>query len=166
MPRNRGARRSVDPFALLLFSQTDFRFQKVVLLSPAMLRTLLLSRPVRIPQSGKFPLLSLSRKPFRSIASGQSAATSSWRSILPGLKIPVGLFGRRPMLELFRQDQNLEFSRGMKVRTSVKKLCDACRVSGDRYIGTVVCFCRDASLPKSELPLDLSVRVFDLIVQA
>lgn len=25
--------------------------------------------------------------------------------------------------------QNLEFSRGMKVRTSVKKFCDGCRVS-------------------------------------
>lgn len=40
----------------------------------------------------------------------------------------VGIFSRRPMLGMMRS-QNLEFSRGMKVRTSVKKFCDGCRVS-------------------------------------
>lgn len=40
----------------------------------------------------------------------------------------VGTFSRRPMLGMMR-GQNPEFSRGMKVRTSVKKFCDGCRVS-------------------------------------
>lgn len=40
----------------------------------------------------------------------------------------VGIFSRRPMLGM-KRSQNLEFSRGMKVRTSVKKFCDGCRVS-------------------------------------
>lgn len=49
----------------------------------------------------------------------------------------VGMIGRRPMIETFRRGQN-EFLRGMKVRTSVKKLCDGCKVSGDRYLGSAI----------------------------
>lgn len=40
----------------------------------------------------------------------------------------VGSFIRRPMLEMIR-GQKPELSRGMKVRSSVKKMCDGCRVS-------------------------------------
>lgn len=86
-----------------------------------------LSRPFRIPSaiSSRF---NLPKIPFRSITSMQSTKATLWRSIWRDMSLTVGSYSRRPLLGMMRS-QNLQFSRGMKVRTSVKKFCDGCRVS-------------------------------------
>lgn len=86
-----------------------------------------LSQPFRIPSaiSSRFTLPQI---PFRSVTSMQSTTPTLWRSIWRETSLTVGSFNRRPLLGMMRS-QNLEFSRGMKVRTSVKKFCDGCRVS-------------------------------------
>lgn len=40
----------------------------------------------------------------------------------------VGSFSKRPTLEMIRS-QKPELSRGVKVKSSVKKMCDGCKVS-------------------------------------
>lgn len=86
-----------------------------------------LSRSFRMPSaiSSRF---TLPKKPFRSVTSMQSTKSTLWRSIWQDMSLNFGSFSRRPLLSMM-SSQNLQFSRGMKVRTSVKKFCDGCRVS-------------------------------------
>lgn len=92
-----------------------------------MFRIQSLSQPFRIPSAilSRSPLPTI---PFRSVSSLQSTKPALWRLMWRDLSITVGTFSRRPMLGMMRS-QNPEFSRGMKVRTSVKKFCDGCKVS-------------------------------------
>ena len=48
----------------------------------------------------------------------------TWRRIA-GL---LGKLDKRPGLEIVRHEAKPELARGMKVRSSVKKLCDGCKV--------------------------------------
>ena len=41
----------------------------------------------------------------------------------------MGSFCKRPVLDIL-QSKTVEQSRGMKVRSSVKRLCDGCKVRG------------------------------------
>ena len=50
----------------------------------------------------------------------------TWRRI-GGL---LGKLDKRPGLEIVRHEAKPELARGMKVRSSVKKLCDGCKVGG------------------------------------
>lgn len=97
---------------------------------PIMLRIKTLSNPRSICRSTHCIsfLRNGPKSTYRFIHSGRSMVSSCWRPMWRDVGMAVGSFIRRPMLEMIR-GQKPELSRGMKVRSSVKKMCDGCRVS-------------------------------------
>lgn len=98
--------------------------------TPIMLRISMLSKSLFIRRSTHCisSLRNVPTSTYRFTYRDRSMVTSCWRSIWRDGGMAVGSFSRRPMLEMIRSLKP-ELSRGMKVRSSVKKMCDGCRVS-------------------------------------
>ena len=119
--------RSAQLYLIMLsFHTTSAAFSILRLPSPTCTRTLLFTYLSRQTLRNTTCLDCASRTLSTSVPRSQPSTSriqTAWRW-------SIGLFrndGRRPKLELTRPS-TVELVRGMKVRSSVKKLCDGCKV--------------------------------------
>ncbi len=116
----------------LLHDTYAFVNRPITFQSPAMLPFRSFNRAVSLfhPIRGTALLQKTPSMPTRSILQSHHSLSSmrafSWHS----LSRTLGHLCKRPVLDVLRS-RNTEQSRGMKVRSSVKKLCDGCKVRRD-----------------------------------